>query len=84
MKIQLLDSSNMVVAQSGRVTVDAVTGNPSLSISEVLLDNSGNAAYDAPAGNYTLQILADNFGACTGFGQYQSPRLTHVVLAEGQ
>jgi hypothetical protein len=84
MKIQLLDGSNTIVAQSGRVTVDAVAGNPSLNISEVLLDTTGNAAYDAPAGNYTLQIFADNFGACTGFGQYQTPRLTHIVLAGGQ
>lgn len=84
MKIQLLDSSNTIVAQSGRVTVDATSGNPSLNISEVLLDTTGNAAYDAPAGNYTLRIWGDNFGACTGFGQYQSPRLTHIVLAEGQ
>ena len=83
-RIHLLDSSNTPVAQSGRVTVDAVSGNPSLNISEVLLDTNGTAAYNAPAGNYTLRIWADNFGACTGFGQYQNPRLTHVVLAEGQ
>jgi len=82
-RIELLDNSNTVVARSGRFLTSAESGNPMLNISEVLLDVNGTAAYDAPAGNYTLRILAANFGTCAGFGHYESPRLTHIVLAEG-
>ncbi len=79
LRVQLLDAGNTVVAQTGRVTVDATTGNPSLSVAGMMLTNAG-APFAAPAGTYTLRLWADNFGACTGFGQYQQPELSHVEL----
>jgi len=82
MRIQLLDAGNTIVAQTGRVSVDDTTGNPSLSVAGVLLTDAG-APYDAVAGTYTLRMWGDNFGACTGFGQYQQPELTHIELAAG-
>ncbi len=81
LRIDLLDSSNAVVARSGQVQTNE--NGATMNISEVLLNNSGNAAYDAPAGNYTLRLFGDLFGSCTGTGQFVSPRLTHVVLAGG-
>jgi hypothetical protein len=82
MRIQLLDATNAIVAQTGRVTVDATSGNPSLSVAGVLLTDAG-APYEADRGSYTLRLWGDNFGACTGFGQYQQPELSHVELAAG-
>ena len=82
MRIQLLDATNAIVAQTGRVTVDATVGNPSLSVAGVLLTDAG-APYEAAAGSFTLRLWGDNFGACTGFGQYQQPELTHIELASG-
>ncbi|HEY7195570.1 MAG TPA: hypothetical protein VH306_00115 [Gaiellaceae bacterium] len=78
-EVRLLNGSRAVVARSGRVTVDATSGNPSLSVAGLLFADDGTV-YTARAGTYTLQLAADNFGACTGFGQYQSPRLSHIVV----
>ncbi len=78
-QVQLLDGSSTVVATSGRVTVDATSGNPSLSVAGLLFTGSG-ALYTASPGAYTLRLWADNFGACTGFGQYQEPRLSHILV----
>ena len=83
MRIQLLDSTDSVVAQTGRMAVDATTGNPALSISGVLLKADGSAPYTADPGTYTLQLWGALFGACASFGQFQSPELTHAVLAAG-
>jgi len=82
-RIQLLDAGDALVAESGRVTVDATTGNPTLTVSGVLLKPDGSGPYEAPRGSYTLRMLGDNFGACSGFGQYQQPELTHMELASG-
>lgn len=82
-RIQLLDATSTIVARTARVTVDATSGNPSLTVAGVLLQSDGSAPYDAAPGSYTLRIWADNFGACTGFGQYQQPELTHLELAAG-
>jgi hypothetical protein len=82
-RIQLLDAANTVVAQSSRTVVVQATGNPALTISGVLLKPDGSEPFDAVPGTYMLRVLADNFGSCTGFGQYQSPELTHVELAAG-
>jgi hypothetical protein len=81
-RIQLLDASRTVVAQTGRVAVDATTGNPSLSVAGVLLTDAG-ALYEAEPGSYTMRLWGDNFGACSGFGQYQQPELSHIQLAAG-
>lgn len=80
-RIQLLDSSSTVVAQTGRVAADGSTGNPTLSIAGVLLTPDGTGPYTATPGSYTLRVWGDNFGSCTGFGQYQDPSLTHLELA---
>ncbi len=82
-RIQLLDGAGTVVAGTDRIGVDGSTGNPGMALSGVLLTPAGDAAYEAAPGAYSLRILGDNFGACAGFGQYQSPRLSHLVLAAG-
>ena len=82
-RIQLLDSSSVVVAQSARVMIPGATGNPALNIAGVLLAMDGSAPYQAAPGSYTLRIWGDNFGSCAGFGQYQQPELTHIQLAAG-
>ena len=79
-QVQLLDAAGAVVAGSGRVNVDATTGNPSMSVAGLLFPPGGSAPYTAPAGTYTLRLWADNFGACTGFGQYQDVRLSHLIV----
>jgi hypothetical protein len=81
--IQLLDASSTIVAESGRAVADGTSGNPSLSVAGVLLTMDGSAPYDAAKGDYTLRIFGDNFGSCSGFGQYQQPQLTHIELAAG-
>jgi hypothetical protein len=63
------------------VTVDATSGNPSLTMAGMLLASGGSGAYQVAPGDYTLRLWGDNFGACTGFGQYQQPQLSHLVLA---
>ena len=78
-QVQLLDGSGAVVAGSGRVSVDGTSGNPSLSVAGLLFAADGTL-YTAAPGTYTLRLWADNFGACTGFGQYQQPRLSHIVV----
>ena len=80
MRVQLLDSGSTVVAATGRVSVDATTGNPSLTVAGMLVAAAGGGAYQAAPGDYTLRLWGDNFGACTGFGQYQEPQLSHLVL----
>jgi hypothetical protein len=82
-RIQLLDGTGTVVASTNRFGIDATTGNPNLVMSGVLLTVGGDAAYQAAPGDYSLRLLGDNFGACAGFGQYQSPQLSHLVLASG-
>jgi hypothetical protein len=82
MRVQLLDPANTILAQTGRVTVDASGGNPSLTVAGLLLTDAG-APFAADAGNYTLRLWGDNFGACSGFGQYQQPELTHIALPIG-
>jgi hypothetical protein len=82
-RIQLLDAGGTVVARTNSFGTDATTGNPSLAISGVLLTLAGDAAYQAAAGDYTLRLFGDNFGSCAGFGQYQSPQLSHLLLAAG-
>ena len=81
MRIQLLDASNTVVAQTGRVSVDATSGNPSLTVDGLLFQPDGSTVFTAVAGDYTLRLWADNFGACTGFGQYQQPQLSHLQVS---
>jgi hypothetical protein len=83
LRIQLLDATNTVVARTPRDGADATTGNPTMNVAGVLLRPDGSAPYDAAPGSYTLRIWGDNFGACAGFGQYQSPELTHIELAAG-
>jgi hypothetical protein len=77
-RVQLVDGSGAVLADTGRVAVDATTGNPSLSVAGLLF--AGGTPFTAPTGTYTLRLWADNFGACTGFGQYQQPQLSHLVV----
>ena len=57
---------------------DATTGYPSLTVAGMLVAAGG--AYQVAPGDYTLRLWGDNFGACTGFGQYQEPQLSHLVL----
>ena len=45
----------------------------------MMLTDTG-VPYAAPAGTYTLRLWGDNFGSCTGFGQYQQPELSHLEL----
>jgi hypothetical protein len=78
-RVQLLNASATVVASTGRVSVDGTSGNPSMNVSGVLLTD-GRTPYAAPAGTYLLRVWGDNFGACTGFGQYQDINLSHLVL----
>jgi hypothetical protein len=83
-RIQLLNAASSVVADTGRVSTAGTSGgNPTLSVGGLLLDVATGAPYAAAAGAYTLRLWGDNFGTCAGFGQYQSPRLTHLVLTAG-
>jgi hypothetical protein len=82
----LVNSVSEVVAQTQMVIYyGPTTGFPTLSVSAMLF-SAGPAQpvvpYDAPAGTYTLDLIGNATGPCTGgSNQYQFPELSDFVVS---
>lgn len=84
LSFRLLDGTGAVVATSSMLVMpQPPSGNPRMSMAELLFDKDQPQPYTAAPGSYTLQLFGNNFGSCTGYTQHQSPRLTHLLVPVG-
>ena len=84
LSVRLLDGTGAVVARPSMLVMpQPPSGNPRMSMAEVLFATDQPQPYTAAPGSYTLQLFGNNFGSCTGYTQHQSPRLTHLLVPAG-
>jgi hypothetical protein len=81
-QVQLL-ASGVVVARGGYEKMNSgATGNPTLSVSGMLMTGSTPSPYTAAPGTYTLRLYGSNSALCSAdSSQYQSPELSHIVVS---
>lgn len=79
-RVDLL-SGGTVVAHSGTASTSAPNNQATLVATGVMLSATGSATpYNAAPGTYTLRLVGDNSGLCSGYVQYQGIQLSHVAL----
>ena len=86
--VQLVNSNGSVVAQTlpatafadKRSDIPQYGANVDLSSGGLLLDPSAWTSYNVAAGNYTLKLVADSSGNCSGTGHLWYPNVSDVIL----
>ncbi len=79
--IQLVSGATVVASTQRVAETVGVSDREILTVGGVLRSaSSGTTGFVVPAGTYTLRLVFDNFGSCSGTGTYRDVSLSHVVL----
>lgn len=83
-RAMLHDEAGDLVASTWRDKTNQTTGEPVVSVADLMRGTGAGTAYKAPPGRYTLSIDLSNFGSCgAGSAQYVSPILSHLTVPVG-